>query len=79
MGLELTRWDIQDYLTSPERMVGYLEAAFEEGDPEFMATAIQDVARAKGIQIAPDSAQYDLTCLMKVMEALGLELARKAA
>ena len=38
-----------DYLDSPERIAGYLEAAFEIGDTTLIAAAIGDVARAKGM------------------------------
>tara|TARA_B110000003_G_C16594382_1_gene513069 strand:+ start:223 stop:534 length:312 start_codon:yes stop_codon:yes gene_type:complete len=51
-----TKWTIQDYLNTPEAIAGYLEAVFEGGDPKLITTALEDVARSKGIsQIASDA------------------------
>jgi len=44
-----TRWDVTEYLDSDERIAGYLDAAFEDGDPALIKAAIADVARAKGM------------------------------
>lgn len=53
---KLTKWDIQDHLNTPEEIKGYLDAAFEDGDPKLIVAAIGDVARAKGIsQIAEET------------------------
>jgi len=43
------RWDAVDYLNSPQDISAYLEAAFEDGDPQLIIAAIGDVARAKGM------------------------------
>jgi probable addiction module antidote protein len=46
-------WDVVEYLKTEDDMTAYLEAAFEEGDPKIIATALGDIARAKGMsQIA---------------------------
>jgi probable addiction module antidote protein len=44
-----TRWDVTEYLDSDERIAGYLDAVFEDGDPALIKAAISDVARAKGM------------------------------
>jgi probable addiction module antidote protein len=44
-----TRWDVTEYLDSDERIAGYLDAVFEDGDPALIKAAIADVARAKGM------------------------------
>ena len=41
--------DVADCLDSDEAIAAYLEAAADEGDPDFFITALGDVARAKGI------------------------------
>lgn len=52
MKVKLTKWDIQDYLKTPEDRAFYLEAAIEEAvkgnDMDFLAEALGDVARAMG-------------------------------
>lgn len=89
MPLETTRFDIQEYLKTPEQQVAYIEAALEEDDPAFLAKALGEVARARGMtQVAKDAgvtreALYRalsekgdprLSTLMGVMKALGLKL-----
>jgi len=52
MKVNLTKWDIQDYLKTAEDRAHYLEAAMEtaqkDGDVHFLAVALADVARAIG-------------------------------
>lgn len=51
---EVEPWDVIDYLHSDEDQVAYLAAVLEgvvkEGDPEFVAVALVDIARARGIE-----------------------------
>jgi probable addiction module antidote protein len=49
MPLETTRFDIQDHLKTADEQAAYLEAALEDGDPSFIATALGDIARARGV------------------------------
>ncbi|VIO76901.1 hypothetical protein CI1B_67800 [Bradyrhizobium ivorense] len=49
MALKTTKFDIQDHLNTLEQQAAYLEAALTENDPSFIATAISDVIRARGI------------------------------
>jgi DNA-binding phage protein len=46
-----TRYDVAEHLRTPEEMAAYLEACFEEahGDAAFIAKALGDIARAKGM------------------------------
>jgi len=86
-----TRYDISEHLRTPEEMAAYLEACFEEasGDAAFIAKALGDIARAKGMaQVARDSGlsreslykalsgdrSPDFDTILKVMDALGLKL-----
>ena len=49
MAIEITRWDITEYLDSPEQIAAYLDAVFEGGDAAEIRDAIGYVARAKGM------------------------------
>ena len=86
-----TRYDIAEHLRTPEEMAAYLEACLGEadGDAAFVAKALGDIARAKGMaQVARDSGlsreslykalsgerSPDFDTILKVMGALGLKL-----
>jgi probable addiction module antidote protein len=94
MALETAPWDAAEYLTTPSRIATYLEAAFEDGDPGLIATALGDIARAKGMtQLASQAgvtreALYKalsptgdprLSTFLGVMKALGIKLKPHAA
>jgi probable addiction module antidote protein len=87
-------WDPSEYMTTPSRIAAYLEAAFEDGDPSLIATALGDIARAKGMtQLASQAgvtreALYKalsptgdprLSTFLGVMKALGIKLTPHAA
>jgi probable addiction module antidote protein len=44
-----TVWDPAAHLNTPDDAAAYLEAAFEDGDPQLIAAAIGDLERAKGM------------------------------
>lgn len=48
MALKTASWDAADHLTSAKRIAAYLDAAFEDGDPDLIRAALADVARANG-------------------------------
>jgi probable addiction module antidote protein len=53
-----TRYDVAEHLRTAEEMAAYLEACLEEadGDAAFVAKAIGDIARAKGMtEVARDA------------------------
>jgi probable addiction module antidote protein len=53
-----TRYDVAEHLGTPEEMAACLEACLEEadGDAAFVAKALGDIARAKGMtQVARDA------------------------
>ena len=85
------RYDVAEHLRTPEEMAVYLEACFEEadGDAAFIAKALGDIARAKGMtQVARDAGvsreslykalsgdrSPDFNTILKVVGALGLKL-----
>lgn len=90
-----TRYDVSEHLRTPEEMAAYLEASIEEsnGDAAFIAKALGDIARAKGMtQVARDA---DLSreslykalsgerspafeTILKVVKALGIRLHAEA-
>lgn len=53
-----SRYDVAEHLRTPEEMAAYLEACMEEasGDAAFIAKALGDIARARGMtQVAQDA------------------------
>ncbi len=82
-------WDAADYLEEEDDIVAYLEAAFDDGDPQLIAAALGDVARSRGMArvasrtglgreslykaLSPEGNPAFATVL-KVMQALGLRL-----
>ena len=94
--VKTTRFDVSEHLRTPEEMAAYLEACFEEAgnDAAFIAKALGDIARAKGMsQIARDSglsreSLYEalsgerspgFDTILKVIHAVGLKLHAGAA
>ena len=86
-----TRYDVAEHFRTPKEMAAYLEACFEEadGDAAFIAKALGDVARAKGMsQVARDAGLSreslykalsgerapGFDTILKVIGALGLTL-----
>lgn len=87
--IETTKWDVQDYLKTPEERVAYLEAAFEDGDPKLISIALGDVARSMGMttvakeagitrealyKALSDKGDPKLSTLLGVLKALGLRV-----
>lgn len=94
MALKTIVWDAAEYLDTPEAIAAYLEAAFEDGDPALIATALGDVARARGMtelarlagvtrealyKALSPTGDPRLSTLMGVMKALGLKITPRAA
>ncbi|OGP52055.1 MAG: putative addiction module antidote protein [Deltaproteobacteria bacterium RBG_13_51_10] len=86
---ETRPWDVAEHLETEEDMALYLEAALEEGDPALVATALGDIAHAKGMaQIARKTGlgreslykalspegNPEFATVLKVVRALGLRL-----
>ena len=91
--IKLTKFDVADYLETPEDIALYLEAVFEDGDPKLITAALGDVARAKGMTEAArkagvaretlykalsDKGDPRLTTLMGVLKAFDLRLSCSA-
>ena len=84
-------YDVAEFLETPEEMAAYLEASIQEadGDTAFIAKALGDIARAKGMtQIARETGlsreslykalsgdrSPSFETVLKVISALGLQL-----
>ena len=96
MGKTITsKYDVSEHLRTPEEMAAYLEASIEEanGDAAFIAKALGDIARAKGMaQVAHDAGlsreslykalsgerNPAFDTILKVINALGLKLHAEA-
>ena len=91
-----SRHDVAEHLRTPEEMAAYLEACLEEadGDAAFIAKALGDIARARGMsQVARDAGLSreslykalsgertpGFDTILKVVDALGLKLHAEAA
>jgi len=90
-----TQFDVAEHLRTPEEMAAYLEACLEEahGDATFIAKALGDIARARGMsQVARDTGLSreslykalsgervpSFATILKVINALGLKLHAEA-
>lgn len=44
------KFDVSDYLSTPEEVKAYLQAALDENDPAFFIDALNVVARSEGMK-----------------------------
>ena len=89
--IKTTRYDAAEYLRTPEEMAAYLEACLQEanGDAAFVAKALGNIARAKGMtEIARETGLSreslykalsgervpSFETVLKVITALGLKI-----
>lgn len=89
-------YDVTDYLKSKEELAAYLDTCMDEArdDAAYIAAALGDVARARGmVQLAKDTGisreglykalsrngNPSLATVLKVVKALGLKLTAKVA
>jgi probable addiction module antidote protein len=73
MKTKLQNYDVATHLRTPEEMAAYLEAAFEEsdGDAAFIAMALGDIARAKGMSELARETGLGRESLYKALSAEG--------
>ena len=96
MATKIQDYDVADHLRSPEEMAAYLEACIAEsdGDASFVAKALGDIARAKGMsEVARETGlgreslykalsaegNPQLDTILRVAKALGLEISVRPA
>jgi probable addiction module antidote protein len=85
----IAKWDTAELLTTPERVAAYLEVVLEDNDPELLKSALNDIARSKGMAEIAEKAGVNrqalyralspegnpsLSTLIGVVKALGLKL-----
>jgi probable addiction module antidote protein len=82
-------WKTEDHLETAADIAAYLEAMFEDGDPELITHALGTVARSKGMTeisrltglgrqslykaLSPEG-HPEFSTVLKVVRALGLKL-----
>lgn len=71
MALETSKWDVTEYLDSEEAIFAYIEAAFEDGDPELIKHVLGDVARARGMTAIAKEAGVTREALYKALSEKG--------
>ena len=47
--IETRRFDVQNYLKTPQERAAYLDAILEDGDPSLIAAGLGEIARAIGV------------------------------
>lgn len=89
--VKTSRYDVAEHLRTPKEMAAYLEACLEEadGDAAFVAKALGDIARARGMSrvsresgLSRESLYKALSgdripafdTILKVVSSLGLQL-----
>jgi len=88
--VKTTRFDVAEYLDTPQRQAEYISAAFETGDTAFVRDAVGIVARARGMaevaraaglnreslyRALSENGNPEFGTMLGVLRALGLELA----
>jgi len=79
MPLETSAWDPTERLTNREAILAYVEAALEDGDPDVIAAALEDVARARGLDAPSLPADARLPAVLGALKAWGVGLTVRAA
>lgn len=71
--VKTSRFDVTDYLKTPEDCAAYLEASMDEapGDVAFLAEALGDVARAHGMARVAKKAGVSRESLYRSLSAEG--------
>ena len=83
------KWDMAEHINDKEDVVAYLEAAFEENNPELILAVFNDIARSKGMtkiaqelkisrrglyqSLAPDG-NPSFKTVLKLLDVLGLQV-----
>jgi probable addiction module antidote protein len=89
MTTTLKTWDAADHLETEAEALAYLDAAFEDGDPQVIAAALGDIARARGMtdvarktglgrenlyKALSEKGNPEFGTVLKVIRALGFSL-----
>jgi DNA-binding phage protein len=82
VALKIRRFDAINYLKTRDNIAGYLDAVLEDGDPESLKLALEDVARTPiakeaGLPPLPDDVVRALSVVLRTL-GIGLSAARQA-
>ena len=87
--VKISKFDAADYLKTPEAIAAYLTEAFETNDAGYICTALDTVARAKGIgdvskatglsreslyKTFKETAKPEFDTVRRVMQSFGVKL-----
>jgi DNA-binding phage protein len=81
MSVKTRPYDAAHYLKTRDNIAGYLDAVLEDGDPESLRLALDDVARSPiakeaGLPALPDDVVKALSIVLKTL-GIGLSAARE--
>ncbi len=91
--IKISKFDAADYLKDPVTIAGYLTEAFETNGPAYICTALDTVARAKGMgdvakatglsreslyKTFKETARPEFDTVRKVMRSFGVQIGRRA-
>lgn len=95
MPLATTKFDVEDYLRTPEQRAAYIEAAIIPNDPTLLVKAIGDVIHTIGVRAFAEQTGLSRTAvykafiyeggnptietLFKALAAIGVQLTVRAA
>ena len=69
--IQTRKYDVARYLKTERDIVGYLEAALEDGHPSVIAAALGDVARVRGMSTIARKAGLSRESLYKALDSNG--------
>ena len=87
--VKISKFDAADYLKTPEVIAAYLTEAFETNDAAYICTALDTVARAKGVgdvakatglsreslyKTFKETAKPEFDTVRRVMQSFGVKL-----
>ena len=91
---KLRVWDPAEHLENEDDIAAYLDAAFEDGDPNLIAAALGDVARARGMtdiarasglgrqslyKALSEDGHPEFATVLKVIQAMGFRVSVRPA
>lgn len=69
--VEVKDWDTAEYLDTPAAIAAYLEAVFEDGDPQLITHALGAIARSEGMTEVAKATGLTRASLYKALSADG--------
>jgi probable addiction module antidote protein len=69
--ITVSDFDPAEYIETKEDVLGILEAALDENDPEFLLSVIGDIARSKGMMKIAKELNLDRTGLYRSFSSEG--------